>query len=358
VEDQSLDNSTEIPTENIAEVVNMPTNLMPDDILGYANEYTDKYEQTDIFHWSNNLVQYVDEIKIELFFFNRNMTPYRLKIVGDAAKQLRPLFMDNILEYVLGGLDKGLSVRGFEEAEQEDNVLQYTKVANVKKLLELLNWLKHEKQNIEEFNDTDHDIKRMKGVVAVCSHREFKTFYIVKNLPTSQIMKGHTAWTLKDGAFKPFDTISAIKIPDDNQLLVASQDLFVFSQSKLKSLFGYDAKAASIAEKKVLEIESNFKLSFAAGGTLQSLIEGKSALIKKLQKIEPGLIKQDALIDHADEMGIELMVDDAGAIIIMDDKDLTRFINLLNDDYIESPMTGQKYEILKKRNLKPPSDQL
>lgn len=324
------------------------------DILEYSNSLEDTYEETDVFAWANNLVQYVDDLKIKLYFFNKNYVVYRTKLGGDAAKQLRPLFIDEILEFILGGVDNGLIVRGFEEAEKEDNVLQRTQVKNVDKLVEVLNWLKTQSHEIEDFKEEEHDLKRMKGVIAQCSHPDMeKPFYLIKHLPTNQIMKGHTAWLLKDGVFKPFDQLSALKIPGENQLLVVSQDLFVFNQAKLKSLFGYDAKAASIAAKKVAEIEANFKLSFAEGVSMQSLIKGKPAAIKKLQKIEPSLVKQDDLIDHADEMGIDLMTDEQGAIIIMDDKDITKFVNLLNDDYIESPMTGQRYEIIKKRLLKP-----
>src|SRR3546814_17343430 len=65
-------------------------------------------------------------------------------------------------------------------------------------------------------------------------------------------------------------------------------------------------------------------------------------------KFEPSFVSQDDLINRSDEMGLSLMTDYNGAIILMDDKDMTQFVNLLNDDYIESPMTGQRYEILKK----------
>lgn len=315
---------------------------------------SEQYEQTDIFQWANNLVQYVDDLKIDLYFFNKNYVVYRNKLIGEVSRQLRPLFLDDILEYVLGGIEKGLVVRGFEEAESEENVLQRTQLKNVEKCVEVLNWLKTQQAEIEQFDEEEHDLKRIKGVIAVCSHKEMdKPFYLFKNLPTSQVMKGHTAWMLKDGTFRPFDKMTALKIPADNQLLVVGQDMFVFNQSKLKSLFSYDAKAASIAAKKVAEIEANFTLSFIEGASLQSLIKGKPGTIRKLQKIEPSLVKQQELIDHADEMGIDLMVDDSGAIIIMDDKDLTKFVNLLNDDYVESPMTGQRYEILRKKPLKP-----
>jgi hypothetical protein len=327
---------------------------VPQDIAAPAE--ADAYEETDIFLWANNLVQYVDELKIDLYFFNKNYTVYRTKLGGEVAKQLRPLFIDEILEYLLGGIDQGLIVRGFEEAEKEENVLQRTRIKNVDKLVEVFGWLKHQQSAIEMFSDEDHDLKRMKGVVAVCKHASIKTFYVIKNLPSSQIMKGHTAWMLKDNVFKPFDKMSALKIPGENQLLAVDQDLFVFNQSKLKQLFGYDAKAASIAQQKVAEIEAQFKLTFTEGVSLQSLVKGKPATIKKLQNIQPSMVKQQDLIDHADEVGVELMVDDNGAIIIMDNKDLTTFVNLLNDDYIESQLTGQRYEIIRKRPIKPPEE--
>lgn len=315
------------------------------------------YGRTDIFAWTNNLVQYVDELKITLYLFNKNRTVYRLKLTGDVTRQLRPLFLDEVLEYVLGGIDNGLRVRTFEEAEKEENVLQYTPTANVERLMEVLNWIKHQSHEIEQFNDADHDLKRMKGVIAHCTHPDLeRSFYIIKNIPSSQIMKGHTAWMLRDGAFRPFDTQSALKIPGENQLLVVNDDLFVFNQAKLKSLFGYDAKEAYIAQAKAAEIERQYKLSFEAGAGFQSLLKGKPALVKKLQKVEPGLVKQQDLIDHAEEMDVNLMTDDDGRIIIMDSKDLSTFVNLLNDDYIESPMTGLRYEIVRKRPLKPPAD--
>lgn len=316
------------------------------------------YEQTDIFAWTNNLVQYVDELKITLYFFNKNRTVYKVKLAQEAARQLRPLFLDEILEYILGGAEQGLRVRTFEEAEKEDGVLQYTPAANVERLTEVLNWIKHQSHEIEEFKEEEHDLKRMKGVVARCSHKDLpQSFYIIKNLPTSQIMKGPTAWMLKGGLFHPFDTQSAFKIPGENQLLVVNQDLFVFNQAKLKSLFGYDAKDAYIAQAKATEIERQFKLSFEAGTGFQSLLKDKPTLIKKLQHIEPSLVKQQDLVDHAEEIGVNLMTDESGAIIIMDSKDLATFVNLLNDDYVESNMTGQRYEVIRKRPLKPSKDE-
>jgi hypothetical protein len=68
--------------------------------------------------------------------------------------------------------------------------------------------------------------------------------------------------------------------------------------------------------------------------------------------VEVGEIKQEDLVDRADELGLNLMTDQDGAIIIMDTKDLTTFVNLLNEDYMESPLTGKRYQIISKRPLK------
>lgn len=310
-------------------------------------------QETDVFAWANNLVQYKDELKIDLFFISKNYTLYKAKIADPLLKQLEPIFIDEILEYVLEGADVGLIVRPFEEAEAEFRVLQKTRFENVASLKETMNWLWHNYAEIPFFSDEEHDFKRIRGVMARVQHDDLeKPFYIYKVLPQSKIMKGKTGWMLRGDKFVQFDAEAALQIPTDPQLLLIEQDLYVFNQSKLKALFGYDAKEAAIAKSKVAEIESNFNLIYDEGMDLNKIVEGKKALIKKLQKLDPTMVKQEDLLNHAEEMGVELMQDESGRIIIMDDKDASKFINLLNDDYVESPMTGMRYEIVNKKALK------
>jgi hypothetical protein len=326
------------------------------DVLAPAPEDAN-YQETDVFAWANNLVQYKDELKIEVFFFNKNYVVYKTTRAKELDKVMEPIFIDEILEYVLEGAANGLIVRGFEDAEAEENVLQRTRLKNVEKAVELINWLKTQEHEIETFDDEEHDIKRMKGVIARVSHKDLKKpAYVIKAMQQSQVIRGKAGWMIRDGKLVPFDADAALRITPDNQLLVLEQDMYVFSQPKLKSLFGYDAKEASIAESKVREIEENFRLSFAEGLTMQSVVKGNRSLVKKLQKVEPMSVTQKQIIDQAEEVDVNLMTDESGAIIIMDEKDMTTFVNLLNDDYIESPMTGLRYEIKSKRILKPPSD--
>ncbi|HEY8998942.1 MAG TPA: Kiwa anti-phage protein KwaB-like domain-containing protein [Candidatus Saccharimonadales bacterium] len=330
---------------------------MSDDILAPDQAEIDKYQETDVFLWANNLVQYKDELQIDLFFINRNYVLHRMKLAKELKKQLEPLFIDSILEYVLEGAQTGLIVRGFEEAEAEEHVLQRTQLFKVDKARDALNFLKYQEKEIDIFKDEEHDISRMRGIVARVTHPSLtQHIFVIKALPRSNVMSGRVGWMERESMFMPFDAGAVLRVPQDNQLLVLDQDLYVFSEAKLKSLFGYDAKEASIAEAKVEEIETSFRLSYPEGMSLQTMIAGKKSIIKKLQKIDPKAVTQQALLDHADELGIELMADDSGAIILMEKGDVDKFVNLLNDDYMESPLTGQRYEIVSKRPIKEKED--
>lgn len=310
-------------------------------------------KETDVFAWANNLVQFKDELEITLYLINKNYVVYKTSLAQALDKQLEPIFIDEILEYVLEGAAEGLIVRGFEEAEAEEKVLQRTRLDNIDRLKEVLNWIQHQQAEMEVFKEEEHDFKRIKGVMARVTHKEMdKPFYVFKVLPQSQVMKGKQGWMVRGGKFVPFDADAAVRIPTDPQLLLLDRDLYVFNQTRLKQLFDYDAKEASIARQKVAEIEANFNLTFEDGVSMQELVKDKKSVIKKLQKLNVHAVKQDELMNHAEEMGIDLMQDDSGAIIIMDDKDMSKFVNLLNDDYMESPLTGQRYEIVKKKPLK------
>ena len=87
---------------------------------------------------------------------------------------------------------------------------------------------------------------------------------------------------------------------------------------------------------------------------MNALLEDKKPLVKKLQAVEIGEMSQEQLLDYADEMKLELMTDDQNKIIIMDDRDLNMFVNLLSEDYFVSPVNGRRYEIKSKKLLDEP----
>lgn len=327
-----------------------------DDILNKQAE--SNYQETDVFAWANNLVQIKEELNIELFLFSKNFVVYKTQLNKDLHRSLEALFIDNLLEEILDGVDRGLVVREFEDAEAEKNILQRTRLGKVENAHMVLNWLKTQEHEIEPFVEEEHDFKRIKGLVARCSHKDLpKPFYIIKALSQTQIMKGKAGWMLRGGKFMPFDAEGALRIPADNQLLILDQDIYVFNQSKLASLFGYDAKKYSIAEQKLKLIAENFKFKLDGEQTIEQMVKGKKSLVNKLQKLDPSSVTHKKLLEQLEALDLPLMTDTSGAIIILDGKDLNMFVNLLNQDYVESPMSGQRFEITNKKPLKPPEDE-
>lgn len=337
---------------DVTETQNMPESESIPQSSATAPDPTDLgYKETDVFAWANNLFQYKEDLKIELFLISKNYVLYRAKVHAELEKQLQPLFIDGLMEHILAGIESGLVVRGFEDAEAEDGVLQRTRVGRVEHLVTVMDWVQNQEHAMEQFSE-EHGLKGFRGVLARCTAPGMKqSFYVIKKLPTAQLLDGEGTWVAQGTNFVPI-IAGVLRIPSDNQLLVLDDDLYVFNQAKLEQLFGYNIKKAAIAEKKIKEIEAEYKLSFADELDMQTMVKGNKAIITKLQKLEVGLIKQDDLLDRAEELGLNLMQDDDGAIIIMNAKDLTVFVNLLNDDYTESPLTGIRYEIKSKRPLK------
>jgi hypothetical protein len=316
----------------------------------------EKPETTDIFLWANNVDGIKKELDVEFFLFNKNYTPYTTSFNAELNSQIKPLFLYDLINFINLGAGTGLSVRDYELSEAEENVLLRTDLAKVGRAETLMHLIEHQRSDIVEFSEAEHEFKRIKGIIARFSHKNSpdKPFYAIKQISQGQVLKGTTAWEFRDGKFGAFTADFGLKVPADNQVLIVGKDIFAFSQTKFERLFNYDYKKQLLADQKVIEIEKQFKLSFPDGLDLQSLVRERPRTVNKLQKIEVGAITQEQVIDYADEMQLEIMTDDAGAIIIMDGSDLDTFVNLINEDYITSQITGRRYEVKSKRALDDP----
>ncbi len=346
-----------MPEETTTAEEKLNVEMPPTDILA---EPQDDYKESDVFAWANNLFEYKEELSVELFWINKNNVVYRTKTDQSLTNQMQPLFIDNTLELVLDAAENGVPVRDFSDGEGEQGVIYRVQWKRVEKLREVMHWIRTQESEIELFTEEEHDLKRLKGSLVRVNHPKLeKPFYIIKAISGGQMLKGQGTWMVNGKVFKAFEA-AALKIPHEAHMLVLDQDLYVFNPSKLDRLFSYDGKKNSIAEKKVQEIEQHYKLSFADGLDLQTAVAGNKSLINKLQNMEIGTVTQEQVIDHAEELGVDLMADENGAIIIMNQKDLGKFVNVLNDDYMESNLTGARYEIIRKKPLKPadPEDML
>lgn len=313
-------------------------------------------EMTDIFLWANNTDGIKNDLDVELFLFNKNYTPYSTNFATELNAQIKPMFLFDILGFVTMGAGTGLSVRDFELSDGEENTLLRTDLEKVGRAETLIHLIEHERHDIVEFSEQEHEFKRIKGIVAKFTDPKDKDkkFYIVKMVQQGSVLKGATSWEFRDGKFGQFAAEVGFKLPGDNQVLVIDKDIFVFNQAKFERLFNYDYKKQAIADARVTEIESQYKLSFPEGLTLHDMVRERKKIVTKLQKLEVGGVTQEQALEYADEMQLDLMTDDAGAIIIMDGHDLDTFVSLINEDFMTSQITGKRYEIKSKKLLDDP----
>lgn len=310
-------------------------------------------EPTDIFLWANQADAHKEALEVDLFLFTKGYTVYATNYAKELKAQLKVLFLYDMISQVQTGAATGMHVRDFEAAAAEENVLERTTLDKVDHAQEVIEQIRYGEESLEVFREGDHEFKKVKGIVARFSRPGVEPFFVAKILPQSQVLKGATAWMYNGDSFQPFSADAGLRITPDNQVLIAGNDIFAFSESKFIRLFGYDAKQFAVAEEKIAEIEQNFKLKFPEGMTFDALVRDTKSLVGKLQKVNVGLVTQDQVIEQADEMGLELVADEnTGEIIIMDAKDAAKFVNLLNDDYVTSGMTGIRYELKGKKELK------
>ena len=312
----------------------------------------------DVFLWANEVDEIKNNVSAELFLFNKNYTPYKIKYSDKLTGAVKAMFMQEAVSYIIKEADKGLECREYERADGEDKVIYRTTIDKVGRAETLLHLIEKEYKDIDYFTENEYDFKKVKGIIARFTYPGedgMRSFYIAKLLPASSALKGASSWEIKGESFEPFSAEIALKMPDDNQVAIVDGNIIVFNQSKFENLFQYDYKSQVIAEAKAKELCKKYKLSFAEGLTLDSLLADKKPLLKKVQAMDISEeMPQDKLLDYADEMQLELMTDDDGSIIIMDDKDLTMFVNLLNEDYYISPVNGKRYEIKSKKLLGEP----
>ena len=311
----------------------------------------------DVFQWANSVEEIKNNVSVELFLFNKNYTPYKVRYSEILTQSVRSMFMLEAVEYVIKEADKGLECRDYELSDGEDKVIYRIELDKVGRAETLIHLIEHEYKDIAFFTDDEFEFKKIKGIIAKFTYPGEdgqKSFYVAKNLAASAALKGKASWELKGESFEPLTADVAIKVPDGNECVIVDGNILIYNQAKFEKLFQYDYKAQVISEQKAKEIQDAYSLSFPEGLTLNALLEEKKPLVKKLQNIEIGEMKQDQLLDYADQMQLELMTDDDGKIIIMDDKDLSMFVNLLSEDYFVSPVNGRRYEIKSKKLLDEP----
>lgn len=309
--------------------------------------------QFDIFQWANWADANKKDLLIDLFIFNKNFTPYVLPLKTSTIEdQMRSLFLYDMINFVETGAAVGLSVRDYATNDQMENVLLYSELESIQRADTLIYLLGDD--NIAEFNEKEHEMKRMHGIVARFSDPKDpdKTFYIAKQLQRSQMLSGSLTWQVSGSDFGELNADAAFKIPANNQVLIAGGKVFAFNPKKFVNLFKQDPSSGIAAKQIAKHLTEKFALSFPEGLSLGELADNSRSLTDTLLKLDvEHLPDQQRVIDHADEMNLALMTDNNDGIIIMDNRDAMMFVNILADNYVDSNLTGSHYLATSKKRI-------
>ena len=313
-------------------------------------------EKFDIFQWANEVDEIKNNVSVELFLFNKNYTPYKVRYSDSLTGNVKEMFMNAAVKYIIEEADRGLECRDYEMSDGEDKVVYRTELTKVGRAETLIHLIEQEYKDIDYFSDNEYEFRKIKGIIAKFSYPGgedgTKTFYIAKGISASSAIKGAQSWELNGESFEPFSAEVAIKMPTDNQVAIIDKTVVIFNQPKFETLLQYDYKAQVIAEEKAKQLQEKYKLKLSEGLTLNEMLQDRKPLLKKVQAFDlENEMSQEQLIDYADKMDLELLAGEDGYIDILDEKELTKFVNLVNEDYYISPVNGRRYEIKSKKLL-------
>ena len=88
-------------------------------------------EKIDVFQWANQVEEYKNNVSCELFLFNKNYTPFKVRYSDKLTASVKAMFMMEAIMYVNKEADKGLEQREYELSDGESNVVYRTDLSNV-----------------------------------------------------------------------------------------------------------------------------------------------------------------------------------------------------------------------------------
>lgn len=311
---------------------------------------------TDIFQWANQIDSMKRELQVEIFLFNKNYTPYSVRYGSDLQHQLAPVFMYDLINQINLGAGTGLQVKPLEEYDSYSQMITFTELDKVGRAETLLHLIETQRNDIVEFSQEEHEFKRMMGMVAVYTHPHDRSvkFYVCKLLQASSSISSGVTWQVVNGELQLMQPDVVIKMPVDNQVLVIGGEIFIFNESKFVKMFKYDLQTILETDRRGEILSKHYKLSMPdLFDDFAKYVRDNGSNVKKLLEVNlDKMPSQDTLLDIADAMAVDLMTDDNGAIILYDNADVGKLLDLINDNYLSSE-TGAHYLAKSKKPLDP-----
>ena len=98
-------------------------------------------EEFDVFLWANEIDEVKNNVSAELFLFNKNYTPYKIKYSDKLTGAVKSMFMQEAVHYIIEEADKGLECREYERADGEEKVIYRTSLSKVGRAETLIHFI-------------------------------------------------------------------------------------------------------------------------------------------------------------------------------------------------------------------------
>jgi hypothetical protein len=98
----------------------------------------------DVFLWANEVDEIKNNVSAELFLFNKNYTPFKIRYSDKLTSSVKAMFMQEATSFIIKEADKGLECREYEKSDGEDHVIYRTKLEKVGRAETLIHLIEHE----------------------------------------------------------------------------------------------------------------------------------------------------------------------------------------------------------------------
>ena len=173
----------------------------------FTNSEIKKINDFDVFLWANEIDEVKNNVSCELFLFNKNYTPFKIRYSEKLTNSVKQMFMGEAVAFVIKEADKGLECREYEKSDGENKVIYRTDLDKVIRAESLIRLVEKEYKDIDYFTDNEHQFKKVKGILARFTYpggEGMKTFYVAKAISAASALNAKSSWELNGESFEPF----------------------------------------------------------------------------------------------------------------------------------------------------------
>lgn len=116
----------------------------------------------DIFLWANEIDEIKNNVSVELFLFNKNYTPFKVRYSDQLTSSVKAMFMQEAIGYIIKEADKGLECHEYEKSDGEEKVVYRTALSNVGRAETLIHLIEQEYRDIAYFSDNEYEFKKIR----------------------------------------------------------------------------------------------------------------------------------------------------------------------------------------------------